>query len=249
MARATLISGSATEAEVRASETPPETQTHLPLPHGEVIDMVDDVMRGQQWEIKDRRFGLAQGTINGETWPMARMFGVMTIIKEDVVTGGEYEVAIGIRNAHDKRMTAGMIAGLYVMVCENLDFYGDFGASHKHSVNIRRELPSRLWQVAGQISQQFSDHQQVINSYKAREISDTESHDLIVKCADANVFPWQFGEKVLKEYRNPRHEAFEERTVWAFNNATTEILKARNTRELPQSMKRFHALASEFCQN
>jgi len=249
MATTTLISGSATEAQVRASETPPETRTHLPLPHGEVIDMVDDVMRGQQWEIKDRRFGLAQGTIGKEVWPMARMFGVMTIVREDVITGGEYEVAIGIRNAHDKRMTAGMIAGLYIMVCENLDFYGDFGASHKHSVNIRRELPSRLWQVAGQISQQHSDHQQVINSYKAREISDTESHDLIVKCADRGVFPWQFGEKVLAEYRNPRHEDFESRTLWAFNNATTEILKARNTRELPRSMKRFHDLVGEIVLN
>ena len=141
-------------------------------------------------------------------------------------------------------MTAGMVAGLVVMVCENLDFYGDFGASHKHSVNVRRELPSRLWQVAGQISQQHSDHQQVINSYKAREISETESHDLVVKCADHKVFPWQFGEKVLKEFRNPRHQDFESRTLWAFNNATTEILKARNTTELPRSMKRFHDLVS-----
>jgi len=249
MATTTLISGSATEAEVRASETPPETRTHIPIPHGEVIDMVEDVMRGQRWEIKEKSFGLAQGKLDGILYPMARMFGVMTIAREDVITGGEHEVAVGIRNAHDKRMTAGMVAGMVVMVCENLDFYGDFGARHKHSVNIRRELPSRLWQVASQISQRHSDHQEVINSYKSRELSETESHDLVVRCADRGVFPWEYGKKVLDEYRKPRHEAFEERTVWSFNNATTEILKARNTRELPKSMERFHILASEVCQN
>jgi len=49
----------------------------------------------------------------------------------------------------------------------------------------------------------------------------------------------------LKEYRNPRHQDFEKSTLWAFNNATTEILKARHFRDLPTSMARFHKLGKE----
>jgi hypothetical protein len=246
----TLIGGAqATEAQVRASETPPETKSHKPLAHGELIDYAQEVLRGKRWEILEQSFSLSAGTIGGVKWSQARMFGAMTIAKEDVVTGDEYQLAIGIRNAHDKRMTAGMVAGLYVMVCSNLDFMGEFKVSRKHTVNIRRDLPAQLWTMANDIDNEHSNHRKVIDSYKARELSVTESHDLVVQCADRGVFPWQFGEKVLKEYRNPRHEVFEDRTVWSFNNATTEILKARNTNELPRSMARFHALAGEIILN
>ena len=250
MARASFFSGNkVTEADVRSAETPPETRTHVPMPHGEFLDNVLSVLRGQQWEVTSQQFGLDKGKLDDVVYPMARLFGVLKVQKEDVVTGDEYQLAIGIRNAHDKRVTAGMVGGLSVMVCDNLDFFGDFGTSHKHTVNIRHELPARLWQVVCKLTEAHSNHREAIDSYKAREISDTESHDLIVQCADRGVYPWQFGEKVLSEYRKPRHEAFEERTVWAFNNAVTETLKARRVSELPTSMSRFHALAKDVCMN
>ena len=38
---AVLIGGDkVSEADLRATETPPETRSHIPLPHGEFLDMV-----------------------------------------------------------------------------------------------------------------------------------------------------------------------------------------------------------------
>ena len=243
---AVLIGGSgATEEQVRATVTPAETRSHVPLPHGEFLDMVHSTLGGFGWDITEQRFALERGKIDDVQHDTARLFGVLKIQRGDVEIGEDYRLAIGIRNSHDKTMSAGMVAGLVVMVCSNLDFMGDFKTSHKHSVNVRDVLPSRLNGLAGEIGTAHTDHTRLIESYKRTSLGDTVVHDLLVRLCDARAFPWAYAPKILKEYRNPRHEEFEKPTLWGFNNATTEILKDRNIRELPTSMSRFHGLGKE----
>jgi hypothetical protein len=248
--RTTLIGGvKVTEEQVRATETPPETRSHVPLPHGEFLNMVDRTLGGFGWDITEQRYALEGGKIEvagkDVRYDTARLFGVLKIQREDVAIGQDYQLAIGIRNSHDKTMSAGMVAGLVVMVCSNLDFMGDFKTSHKHSVNVRKALPSRLNQLAGEIEIAHTDHTQLVESYKKTNLGETMAHDLLVRLCDARAFPWAYAPKILKEYRKPRHEEFEQPTMWGFNNATTEILKDRNIRELPTSMARFHKLGKE----
>ncbi len=247
---AVLIGGlEVTEEHLRATETPPETRSHVPLPHGEFLDMVHGTLGGFGWDITEERFALEGGKVEvgGQDvrYDSARLFGVLKIQREDVAIGQDYQLAIGIRNSHDKTMSAGMVAGLIVMVCSNLDFMGDFKTSHKHSVNVRDVLPSRLEGLAGEIDVAHTDHTQLIESYKQTDLADTVAHDLLVRLCDARAFPWAYAPKILSEYRNPRHEEFEEPTLWGFNNATPEVLKGRNIRELPTSMARFHGLGRE----
>ena len=247
---AVLIGGDkVSEADLRATETPPETRSHIPLPHGEFLDMVHGTLDRYNWEIASQNFAQEPGKldVHGDVvkYDSANMFGVHRINRPDVATGEDYNLAIGIRNSHDKSMSAGMVAGLVVMVCTNLDFMGTFSTRHKHSVNVRRTLPLRLDELAGQVDVAHTDHRALVESYKQTELPDTVTHDLLVRLADIGAFPWAYAPKILKEYRNPRHEEFESRTMWAFNNATTEILKDRNIRDLPGSMSRFHRLGKE----
>jgi len=115
--RTTLIGGiKVTEEQVRATETPPETRSHVPVPHGEFLDMVDSTLGGFGWDITEQRYALEGGKIEvgGEDvrYDTARLFGVLKIQREDVAIGQDYQLAIGIRNSHDKTMSAGMVAGL-----------------------------------------------------------------------------------------------------------------------------------------
>lgn len=211
--------------------------------------MVHGTLDRYNWDIASQNFALEPGKldVDGDVvkYDSANMFGVLRINRPDVATGEDYNLAIGIRNSHDKSMSAGMVAGLVVMVCTNLDFMGEFATRHKHSVNVRKTLPLRLDELAGQVDTAHTDHQALVESYKRAELPDTVTHDLLVRLADIGAFPWAYAPKILKEYRNPRHEEFESRTMWAFNNATTEILKDRNIRDLPGSMSRFHRLGKE----
>ena len=250
MAIASFFAGTkSTEEEVRNTITPPETRSHVPLPHSEFVDIVHGTLDSFGWNIIEQQFALEAGKLlvgdENIMFDSARLFGVLKIQRPDIAIGEDYELAIGIRNSHDKSMSAGMVAGLVVMVCTNLDFMGDFSTRHKHSVNVRRELPNRIHNLAGEIDVAHTDHRQLVASYKATHLEDNVMHDFLVRLADEGAFPWAYGQKILKEYRNPRHQDFEKSTLWAFNNATTEILKARHFRDLPTSMARFHKLGKE----
>jgi len=248
--RQTLIGGAkVTELEVRDTPTPPATRTHNPLPHGEFLDMLYGTLKHWGWNVGQERFSLEGGKVDVEgedvMFDTARLFGVMNIDRDDVATGEDYNLSIGLRNSHDKSMSAGIIGGIVVMVCTNMDFMGDFATGHMHTTNIKSVLPDRLNRLAGEIEEAHTDHQKVIESYKATDLSDTVAHDFLVKMCDTGVMPWSYAPKVLGEYRSPRHEEFEQRTLWGFNNATTEILKDRNIRDLPTSMSKFHQLGKE----
>ena len=251
MATATLITSNAvTETEIYRSETPPETRTHCPVPHGEFVDQVKAALGFHKWDINSSEYGLYPGKIGDIKYPDAGMFGIMKISKEGIQTSdGGYELALGIRNSHDKRFAAKVAVGLVVMVCENLDFYGEYVTGHKHTANVNENLLPRIFTMIRKIDGAHTDHAEQMELYRWRQISDTETHDIIVRCADDKVFPWAYGEKVLKEFRNPRHEEFKERNAWGFNNAVTEVLKARNTLHLSESTRRLHNLLGEVCLN
>jgi hypothetical protein len=251
MAEATLITSNAvTEMEVYRSETPPHTRTHCPIPHGEFIDQVKAGLDFHDWTINSSEYGLYPGRVGEIKYPEAGMFGVMKISKEGVETAdGGYELALGIRNSHDKSFAAKVAVGLIVMVCENLDFYGEYVTGHKNTPHARDHLLARIFGMIRKIDGAHDNHAEQMELYRWRQISDTETHDIIVRCVDDKVFPWAYGEKVLKEFRNPRHEEFKDRNVWGFNNAVTEILKARNTRYLSDSTRKLHNLLGEVCLN
>lgn len=47
---------------------------------------------------------------------------------------------------------------------------------------------------------------------------------------------------VLKQWREPHHEAFEDRNIWSLFNAFTETLKQGNLAELPKRTEALHGL-------
>jgi hypothetical protein len=65
--------------------------------------------------------------------------------------------------------------------------------------------------------------------------SPTRNRDVGV-CADSYI------PDVLKEWREPRHEAFESRNVWSLFNAFTETLKQALLAELPKRTLALHGL-------
>ena len=52
-----------------------------------------------------------------------------------------------------------------------------------------------------------------------------DAHDLTIQALDKGVVCASKIPALLHEWREPRYEDFEPRTVWSFFNATTEVLK------------------------
>jgi hypothetical protein len=57
-----------------------------------------------------------------------------------------------------------------------------------------------------------------INAYKEAEIQDPTAHDLVIRATDVGVCSNRLIPAVLKEWREPKHPAFEPRTVWSLFN-------------------------------
>ena len=80
----------------------------------------------------------------------------------------------------------------------------------------------------GQLGERLLQLDQRILRYKEVEIDDARAHDLVIRGLDAGVVTSTQVPDVLREWREPSHEAFEPRTAWSLFNAFTEAHKQVN---------------------
>jgi hypothetical protein len=84
------------------------------------------------------------------------------------------------------------------------------------------------------------------STYKQRELSDHQVHDLVIHALDARVIPVTKIHDVLNEWRTPRHPEFAERNIWRLFNAFTETLKG-GLDALPTRTTALHGILDSAC--
>ena len=80
------------------------------------------------------------------------------------------------------------------------------------------------------------------DAYKEKRITNTTAHDLIIRATDVGVCSNRLIPAVLKQWREPKHDAFQERNVWSLFNSFTEALKEGSLSELPKRSEALHGL-------
>ena len=218
-----------------AVPTPAATETWRPIPHEEYVRQVE-------WELP--RYGLdVVQEAHALTHDGTRYFGLIQV--QNGCNSPDYSWVLGLRNSHDKTLTAGLVAGSQVFVCDNLSFSGEVSISRKHTPNILRDLPglvdSALTRLLGLL--RFQD--QRVERYKSVQLGDADAHDLTIKALDSGVVCASRIPDVLREWREPRHSAFEPRTAWSWFNAVTEHLKG-NLPLLPRRTVALYRLCDGF---
>lgn len=222
----------ATEDQVFRAPTPPSTETHFPIPHQTLISTVAEHIGGSGFEIERREYGLMA---DGE-----QMFAVWAL--RGGVAMSDYQLTVGLRNSHDKTFSAGMAVGSRVFVCDNLAFSAEIVIARKHTRFILRDLDRMVAEACGRIGEARIQQDRRIEAYKGTEMDDPQVHDLLIRAVDARVMANSYIAKVLKEWREPRHEEFEPRTAWSLFNGFTEVFKGTNPRDLTPRTTRLHGL-------
>ena len=198
-----------------AVPTPAPTETWRPIPHEEYVRQVE-------WELP--RYGLdIVHEAHALTHDGARYFGLIQV--QNGCNSPDYSWVLGLRNSHDKTLTAGLVAGAQVFVCDNLAFSGEVQISRKHTAYILEDLPGLVGNALGRLLLMFKSQDQRVERYRATRLSDADAHDLTIQALDKGVVCASKIPALLHEWREPRYEDFEPRTVWSFFNATTEVLK------------------------
>jgi len=229
------------EADVLAVETPSATKTHFPVPHSLLINLVGKMLEAGGWEVVKREYGLFNDGM--------RMFGVWAIRNG---SGGhsDYQLTVGIRNSHDKVFPVGLVLGSHVFVCDNLCFSGLIKLVAKHTKNIYRDLPQKVFDSFGRLEQANLLQEERIEGYKGKLLDTTEIHDFAIRSVDQQVIPNSYIPGILGEVRSPKHEEFLHRstngnlvpTAWTLMNAYTERFKRTNALDLPGRTIRLHGM-------
>lgn len=216
---------------VQRIPTPRATETWMPIPHLDLVAQVERTLKSNGLFIGTQAHSLSHGGM--------RYFGLMEIQHSENAT--DYCWVLGLRNSHDKTFPAGITAGASVFVCDNLSFSGEVKLARKHTVHIARDLPGLVQTAVGKLMNRWHHQDARLSAYKCAEIEDRAAHDLIVRATDVGVCPNKLIPRVLQEWREPSHDAFEPRNAWSLFNAFTEALKG-NLVELPRRTEALHGL-------
>lgn len=208
--------------DVRGIQTPMATDTHFPIPHAELVEVVLNSVRGDfGYELVNQAHGM--------THDGARYFGLFEVAG----LANDYAPIIGLRNSHDMAFAAGLVIGSQVFVCDNLAFSGDIKIARKHTRNIMRDLPLMVGRAVERLGNMQKHMDLRIDAYKSTDFTDEQRDHVLLEAARNNALSWSNLGKVNAELLNPTHSADEfgvrEDSAWNLFNACTEVLKTRSS--------------------
>ncbi len=216
---------------LKSVRTPVATPTWQPVPHLRLVEQVERALAASQLTVVNQAHALSHG---GD-----RYFGLLQVQNGGV--NPDYAWVLGLRNSHDKRFPAGIVAGAAVFVCDNLSFSGEVQLARKHTTRIERDLPMLTERAIGQLVERWHSQDVRIVRYREAAINDATAHDLMIRAVDVGVLPCSNLPKVLTEWREPTHPEFQPRNTWSLFNAFTEALKG-NLPLLPRRTQALHGL-------
>lgn len=211
---------------LRAVPLPVATDTHVPVAHHEIVELVRYTLGYFQHQVVEETHAV--------TGDGARYFGLMTLRSPY----GEYADVLGLRNSHDKRFPIGLAFGSRVTVCDNLAFIGDHVIRRKHTINAKRELPGLITEVVQPLQAQRVAQNHKLRAYQNTPLDDEQADHIILDLYRQDVIGVQAIGHVLKAYEEPPQD-WGSKSAWRMFNAATYAL-AGKVAERPDLTKRLH---------
>lgn len=218
---------------LRAVITPKGTETHVPIPHNELVELVRYTLGFFGHEIAEESHAV---TPDG-----SRYFGLMSLRSPY----GDYCDAIGLRNSHDKSFPIGIAFGSKVFVCDNLALIGDHIIKRKHTLRAKKELPGLVTEIVQPLQAQRIAQNQTLLTYQGTPLTDQVADHAILEMYRKDVIGVQAIGHVLKAYDDPPHD-WGDRTAWRLFNAATFAL-AGKVAERPDLTKQLHQVIDGTC--
>ena len=213
----TLIAGNSTTLINRDAlkhlPLPEETNTFKPIPHHLLVEQILQSLSFRRLSVVREEYAVSPDGM--------KLFG---LIELDVEYSG-VRFAIGLRNANDKSMRVGLVAGYRVMVCENKMLTGDFQPMlAKHSKNFN--LLDGLSVAVDRIQRNIGEVGDQIERKKVTTLSIDNARSLIYQGFLEQKFPISLLRAVHSEYFiKPSFEEFRDNNLWALENAFTTVFK------------------------
>ncbi|HLH93522.1 MAG TPA: DUF932 domain-containing protein [Xanthobacteraceae bacterium] len=220
--------------ELRQVIPPPATETHVPIPHHEIIELLRYTVGFYGHEITEEHHGV---TPDGN-----RYFGVLTLRSPY----GDYQDMLGLRNSHDRTLPIGIAFGSRVFVCDNLAFSADHVIRRKHTVKAKRELPGLITEIVRPLQDHRIAQNQKLLTYQKTPISDAQADHVACNLYRQDIIGVQKIGDVLWQWEHPSHD-WGDKSAWRLFNSATYALRGKLA-EKPDLSKRLHEVIDGVCQ-
>jgi hypothetical protein len=201
-------------ADLALVPTPPATDTHRPVGHGEIVQALVETLGFRHICVVHDEYAVSSDGM--------KMFGVLDL--EPEMHGCRF--SIGIRNSHDKSMRLGMTCGYRVFVCSNMAFHGDFTpvlAKHSKSFSLLDSISIGV----DRMQRNFEAMREQVEGWRRTELSTVSAKLMIYEAfieSELEV-PKHLARRVHDHYFEPKYEDFRPRTLWSLSNAFTSAFK------------------------
>jgi hypothetical protein len=211
-----------TRGELALLLTPEPTDTWKPVAHYELVASLIEGLTAHNITITRE----AYATSGKDD---ARLFGVLDLLIPDVAVP-DFGMSLGIRGSNDRSLAIQATAGARVFVCDNLAFSGDSGTvvlkrKHTSGLDLRKVVPPAIDLYLEKAGAFVLD----IEMMKNIALTDAEAKAIIF---DAFAFERPvMNRRMLPEVAHTyfrddqQREWFPDRTLWALNNAFTQVVK------------------------
>lgn len=216
---------------------PAPTTTWQPIPHGTLLSEVEAALGRNGLRVTGEEHAVAR---EGD-----RYFGLLQVANGK---GPEdHAWVLGLRNSHDQSFPAGLVVGSRVFVCDNLAFSGEIVLARRHTRWILRDLPRLVMDGVGQLSGRWHSQEVRYARYREAALSDPEAHDLVVRALDAGAVTATQVPDVLRQWRQPEHPEFRERTAWSLFNACTHACRGGSVWLVSRRTQALHGVFDARC--
>jgi hypothetical protein len=210
---------------------PDPTATSAPLPHLDLLEIVEQGFEACDLEIGDRAYELGH---DGK-----RFFGLLEVRCGEVKPSSAW--VVGLSNSYDQPFCASLVAGARVSVSDNLSFSGNLKLEPAGDGTLCEHLAGQIPGIVLLLKKYWMRYEYRVSQYQSSGMNDVAAHDLIIRAVDAGACPNRLIPTVLGHWRVPDYEQFQARTAWSLFNAFTQALKG-NLFELPSRTERLHQL-------
>ena len=213
--------------------TPVPTDSHVPIPHHAVVDMVKFSLGFYGHEMLAQDFGVTPDGM--------RFFGVLSLKSPY----GDYCDQVGLRNSHDKKFPIGIAIGSRVFTCDNLAFVGEHVIKRRHTAKAKRDLPGLVAEVIEPLGEARKAQAFTFGRYKACSLPDEQADQAIMTMYRKGIINVTRIAEVLNTYEEPPHD-WGGKTLWRLFNATTFVLTGK-VAENPTTTRQLHDVIDGVC--
>lgn len=215
-------------------KTPPHTETFFPVPHHQLLTMVEEKLGQLGFEIQDREIEVSRDGL--------RMACKLRLGSQNDELQAGYRPMVAIFNGNDKQHSIRVGLGLEVRVCQNGMVSADRVVARKHTKNCIRDLPAQLDSLFDEEREWHLKLQEFLVALRRVRPTKLQVNDLLVTAMERDVIPSSHIKKVADLYRDPTYEEYGTGTLYTLHSAFTEVIRDAGTHVMPRKTSALNEL-------